>query len=238
MGTTRDGVVETMNGKQILAFATVLLVLSVAAVLLSVEFTKALVHVKEAPDTVQVYVRSHRDNVERTLAVSYEFLSKYEVRSYADMFINFAEETGVPWEMFAAIVRIESNFDPSQKSSKGAIGMAQVLESTGKATAKGMGIKFKEGVTLWNDALNMAIGFTYFNEGYQKHLSENGDTVAALQYAIRRYVAGPGAASNMPKQSKSFDGGMEVRQYVSEYKETIWQEYRKLHFTFKGVCAE
>lgn len=179
-----------------------------------------------------------RRDIERTLSVSYEFLSKYEVRSYADMFCHFSDETGIPWEMFAAIVRIESNFDPTQKSDKGAIGMTQVLESTGKATANRMGVRFKDGTTLWNDVINMAIGFTYFAEGYQQHLIECSDTVEALHFAICRYLAGTAAASSMVKKSKSSSGGMEVRQYVSEYNETIWQEYRKLHFTFKGVCAE
>jgi soluble lytic murein transglycosylase len=180
------------------------------------------------------YVR----DIEKTLKVNYEFLSKYEAHYYALMFNDFGQAYGIPWEVYAALVRIESNFDPTQKSDKDAKGMTQVIESTGKATAAKMGLHYKENETLWNDLLNMMIGFTYFSEGYRSRLNEGASRDEAIQHAIKRYLGGSGYASEPKKPSSPTNHGKEKRIYVSEYNISVWQEYRKLQYVFKGVCAD
>jgi soluble lytic murein transglycosylase len=167
-------------------------------------------------------------DIEKTLKISYEFLSKYEAHYYAILYNDFAKAYDLPWEIYAALVRIESNFDPSQKSSMNAKGMTQVIESTGRSVAAQLGLRYKEGETLWNDLLNMVIGFSYFSEGYRSRLNEGATRDEAIRHAIKRYLGG----SSYSKSSK------ETRIYVSEYNVTVWQEYKKLCYIFRGVCAD
>jgi len=179
--------------------------------------------------------KKHQRDIEQTLLVSYEFLSKYEAHYYGGIFDDFSKTYGLPWEIYAALVRIESNYDPSQKSDKGAIGMTQVLESTGKFTAKAMKIGFKEDKTLWNDLLNMMIGFTYFSDGYKTKLNEGATREEAIRHAVKRYLGG---SDYQKKISSPTDRGKETRIYVTEYNNTVWQEYRRLQYVFKGICAD
>lgn len=179
--------------------------------------------------------QKYQKDIEQTLLVSYEFLSKYEAHYYGGIFNDFSKVYGIPWEMYAALVRIESNFDPSQKSDKGAIGMTQVIESTGKSTAKAMRLSYREDKTLWNDLLNMMIGFTYFSDGYRVKLNEGATREEALKHSIKRYLGG----SNYQKKIASpTQQGKETRIYVTEYNNTMWQEYRRLQYVFKGICAD
>lgn len=183
------------------------------------------------------YEKKRLTDIERTLKVSYEFLSKYEAHYYGIIFDDFSRAYGVPWEMYAALIRIESNFDPTAKSDKDARGLTQVIERTGKSTAASLGLRYKEGVTLWNDLLNMVIGFTYFSEGYRARLNEGATRDEALQHAIKRYLGG--VNYNVDTKTPSATGhGKEKRVYVSEYTVTVWQEYKKLQYVFKGVCAD
>lgn len=179
--------------------------------------------------------QKYQKDIERTLLVSYEFLSKYEAHYYGGIFNDFSKVYGIPWEMYAALVRIESNFDPSQKSDKGAVGMTQVIESTGKSTAKAMKLNYREDKTLWNDLLNMMIGFTYFSDGYKVKLSEGATRDEALKHSIKRYLGG---SDYQKKISSPTQRGKETRIYVTEYNNTVWQEYRRLQYVFKGICAD
>jgi len=179
--------------------------------------------------------KKHRRDIERTLLVSYEFLSRYEAHYYGGIFDDFSKTYGIPWEVYAALVRIESNYDPSQKSDKGAIGMTQVLESTGRVTARAMKLKFKEDKTLWNDLLNMMIGFTYFSDGFKTKMNEGATREEAIKHAIKRYLGGSGYQK---KISSSTERGKETRIYITEYNNTVWQEYRRLQYVFKGICAD
>jgi len=182
--------------------------------------------------------KKHIRDIEKTLKVNYEFLSKYEAHYYALIYNDFSQAYETPWEIYAALVRIESNFDPTQKSDKDAKGMVQIIESTGKIMASKMGLRYKEGETLWNDLLNMMIGFTYFSEGYLDRLNDGATKDEALQHAIRRYLGGSGYEKQPKNPSSPTNHGKEKRVYISEYNITVWQEYKKLQYVFKGVCAD
>lgn len=167
-------------------------------------------------------------NIERTVLERYPFLSEMEVHYYSIFFLEFSEKYDLPWEVLAALVRVESNFDPSQKSSKGAKGMTQVIEETGKKVALDLGIRYEEGKTLWNDFLNMIIGFTYFGQTYEAKIQAGGTVDEAIREAIGTYIGGP--------DFRQKTNGNKV--YVMEYSTTVYQEYRTLAWMFKGVCAE
>lgn len=172
----------------------------------------------------------HVRDVERTLSLAYEHLSKWEIRHYTRLFLDFSKENGLPWEAYAALVRYESNFDPTQRSVSNCYGMTQVLPSTGKRLADSLGIRWRGTETvLYNDLLNMVLGFTYLSEGYKMALSEGHERPEALQYALKRYVGGTGDPIKIKRKTK------ENQIYVKEYKTSVWQECKKLMMFYRSV---
>lgn len=167
------------------------------------------------------------ENIEKTILERYQFLSHLEVHYYSIIFLEFAEKYDMPWEVLAALVRVESNFDPSLRSSKGAKGMTQVIEQTGKQIAKEIGVDYKFNKTLWNDILNMIIGFSYFGKHYQISLEKGGTVDETVKETIGIYLGGP----NFKKRLNS------TRIYVNEYQTTVYQEYRTLCWMFQGISA-
>ncbi|WKZ33031.1 MAG: transglycosylase SLT domain-containing protein [Thermodesulfobacteriota bacterium] len=98
------------------------------------------------------------------------------------------EKSGVPVDPFlvAAVAREESHFNPGAVSPVGALGMMQIMPSTGKGIAARLGESFAEG-SLFEPATSIRFGSWYLG-----HLLErfNGD----LALAISGYNAGPNAA--------------------------------------------
>lgn len=152
-------------------------------------------------------------HMEQTLIVHYK-LSWYEAHYYSIIMDDFSQKYGIPWQVYAAVVRIESNFDPTLLSKKGARGMTQVIESTGRDVAGRLGIDFKSKKTLWNEIPNMVIGFTYLSEAIQEKGLEDG---------IRTYIGGPG----FNKTSK----------LIGDYKTSVKWEFERLRYIHNGVIS-
>lgn len=165
------------------------------------------------------------DNMQKTLEVIYN-LTPFEARYYSIICNDFSEKYKLPWEVYPALIRIESNFNSGIMSKEHAKGMTQVLETTGRVQAGKLGIPYNDG-TLWNCVLNMVIGFDYFSEGYV----EKKDSLSkeeALKHAMKRYCGGPGYANSNP----------DAKIYVKEYKTTLWDEYLKVSYVYKGIMYE
>ena len=162
------------------------------------------------------------DNMQKTITLCYG-LTSYEARYYSIIFDDFSQKYNIPWEVYPALIKIESNFNSGVMSKQRAKGITQVLESTGKIQADKLGIPFNEG-TLWNCVLNMVIGFDYFSEGFIERIDSTSMELS-LKHAIRRYCGGPGYAQINP----------DARIYVKEYKSTVWDEYLKVAYIYKGI---
>ena len=158
------------------------------------------------------------DNMRKTLVISYG-LSFFEAKYYAIIFDDFSKKYNVPWTIYPAVIRVESNFKTTHMSPKGAKGIGQMLEATAKETADKLGIEYKPSETLWNEILNLVLTLTYLSEGIQQEGVENG---------VKRYLGGPSYAQ-VEKVNK--DAGI----YIGAYKTTVWQEYTRLSYIFKGV---
>jgi len=191
------------------------------------EENKAEIIIKNLKEKNQQYVQKEQRLVcmQKTIEITYN-LSSYEAHYYSIIFDDFSQKYKVPWEAYPALVRIESNFNSGVMSKNRAKGMTQVLENTGKAQAEKLGITYNDG-TLWNCLLNMIIGFDYFSEGYiekKDSLSKNN----ALKHAMKRYCGGPNYA--IARQ--------DAKAYVKEYKSSLWDEYIRVSYIYKGVLFD
>lgn len=94
---------------------------------------------------------------------------------YQDMARAAARRHSIPEDLFLRLVRAESNFRPAARSSKGAIGLAQLMPGTARQL----------GVNPHDPQQNLDGGARYLRQQYQKF----GD----WRLALAAYNAGPGA---------------------------------------------
>ncbi|HAA89685.1 MAG: Lytic transglycosylase [Thermoanaerobacterales bacterium 50_218] len=87
--------------------------------------------------------------------------------------------------LVAAIVRVESGFNPCARSRVGALGLMQVMPETASWVAKEMGLSEFHPSLLYNSQLNLQIGCWYL-----AHLLEEFD--GNLVVALAAYNAGRG----------------------------------------------
>ena len=158
------------------------------------------------------------NSMTKTMMIAYN-LSSWEAHYYAIIFDDFSKHFCIPWEIYPAIVRIESNFKGNTGSPKGAKGMMQLLEGTGKEQAEEYGIEYVPNQTLWNTEVNLILGCGYLS----KNIKEKG-----LEGGVKCYLGGP-------DYLKAVRTNKIASQYIGEYKSTVWKEYRQLVCIFKGV---
>lgn len=158
--------------------------------------------------------------MEKTLAVCYK-LSKWEARYYSIYFNDFSTHYGIPWEIYPAVIKIESAFKTSLISKKKCKGLMQLKEETGKEVAEKIGINYVPEQTLWNEFLNLPLGCTYLST----MIKDMG-----LSAGVRAYLAGP-AYQQIPINEEN-------KEYIEKYSECVFSEYTRLTYTYRGALAE
>ena len=167
-------------------------------------------------------------SMSKTLCIAYN-LSEYESKYYSMIFYDFSKQYRIPWEIYPAFVKVESNYNPRARSESDAKGLTQLLESTGKATAKNLDINYKANETLWNDIHNLVIGLTYFSQGIKDDTTKVDSLVN--NHCIARYIGGPGYARNMKKNKNT-------KSMIESYLIKVNDEFIKLKYIHKGVKSD
>ena len=122
---------------------------------------------------------------------------EFDVGPYYALAEDAARANGVPVGIFTRLVETESNWNPKALSSKGAIGLTQLLPSTAA----------KLGVDPWDPEENL--------EGGARYLRDQYDRFGDWKLALAAYNAGPGAVIK-------YDGippYKETQQYVRNITE-------------------
>jgi soluble lytic murein transglycosylase len=104
---------------------------------------------------------------------------------YRDDVVRHAKERGLdPW-LVAALIRQESEFNPSAKSHAGAYGLMQLMPPTGRELGRKDGVPVTTTSMLLNPELSIRLGTLYFKGQLG---AWNGD----LPQTLAAYNAGPG----------------------------------------------
>lgn len=98
--------------------------------------------------------------------------------------VEASREHDLPPAFVLAVIEVESRFDPYAVSPVGALGLMQVLPSTGAPVARRLGIVWRGPQTLFDPHANVRIGVAYLRE-----LIDRYDNVRA---ALAAYNWGPG----------------------------------------------
>lgn len=113
---------------------------------------------------------------------------------YRNLVESVAAETHMSPALIYAIMRTESSFRPAVRSRAGAVGLMQVLPSTGRAMARKY--NYKKRVNLTNPEVSLELGSYYMREILRRY---HGNQVLA----IASYNAGPNAVHSWLPQKNS-----------------------------------
>lgn len=86
--------------------------------------------------------------------------------AHEEIIYKYAEEYNVDEMLIFAIIKNESNFNKDVTSSRNAIGLMQLLETTAEETAQELGL---QEIDLTDEETNINIGTKYFSELLDKY---------------------------------------------------------------------
>ncbi|MFI5217345.1 MAG: lytic transglycosylase domain-containing protein, partial [Candidatus Limnocylindria bacterium] len=116
-----------------------------------------------------------------------------------------ARRAGFSPEFVLAVIRVESGGDPFAISSKGALGLMQLLPTTGKAVAGELGLRWEGPPTLFDPVANVRLGVAYLERLRARY--------GNLSIALTAYNWGPTRVSDMLRRSERIPAGYSRRVF-------------------------
>lgn len=130
-----------------------------------------------------------------------ESITPTDARKLAKVIIDECSTYELDPFLILAVIQTESNFTPKAVSSKGAIGLMQVMPKTGEYVAKDRGITYQGRSSLYDPFVNVKLGIHYLS-----FLEDKFDSVehalAAYNYGPTRFASNKKLAINPPKYVK------------------------------------
>jgi soluble lytic murein transglycosylase len=126
---------------------------------------------------------------------------------------KFSSDNALDPYMVAALIRQESEFNPSAVSRANAVGLMQLLPKVGKSVAKQEKLKHFSNTQLFTPGVNLQLGTRYFRSMVDKF--------GAFEYALAAYNAGADRVQSWLGQGKYRD----VQEFVESIPFTETREY-------------
>ena len=133
---------------------------------------------------------------------------KYQ-QKYSEYVEKYAKEFEVEEELIYAIIKAESNFKHDAVSSKEAMGLMQILESTAYEVAGELELEITKGEII-NPEKNICIGTKYISNLIKRYKN--------IELAIASYNAGIGNIDNWIKEEIIKEDGTDIERIP--FKET------------------
>ena len=134
-------------------------------------------------------------------------------KEYSEYVQKYSKEYNVDENLVYAVIKAESNFDSNAKSSKDAIGLMQLVESTAKEICKKVDIQLKDNELsekLLEPEININLGTKYLSILIEKYQN--------VEIAITAYNAGIGTVDNWIEKGVIKSDGSDIENIP--YKET------------------
>jgi soluble lytic murein transglycosylase-like protein len=145
-----------------------------------------------APERLQLQVA-----IAEHLASRQTGLEPGEIKPLAAAIVSEARARDFdPW-LVMAVIEVESRFDNFAVSPVGALGLMQILPSTGEALARRVGILWRGSQTLFDPVTNVKLGVAYLHELHERfgHLPT---TLAAYNWGPGRIGRWVRSGSTLP----------------------------------------
>ena len=144
---------------------------------------------------------------------------------YHSIVNKYAEQHSVPEQLVFAIIKVESNFDPSVVSSAGAMGLMQMLPSTYEWLTTKLGDNYSKD-DLYDPETNIRYGTYYLQYLYSRF--------GTWEKAIIAYNWGEGNFSEFLNNEGYTEGdydsipATETKNYVKKVMHH-WEKYKELY---------
>ena len=135
-------------------------------------------------------------------------------RPYWDALRHYSDENGLDPYLVASLIRQESEFNPGVVSHANAYGLMQLLPSTGKGTAKQVGMHNYKTDSLLDPTINIELGTKYFREMVDHFGGQ-------VEYALAAYNAG----SSRVESWRSAGSYRDIEEFVESIPFTETREY-------------
>jgi soluble lytic murein transglycosylase len=126
---------------------------------------------------------------------------------------KFSTENGLDPYLVASLIRQESEFNPNAISRANAVGLMQLLPTTGKKVAKEAKLHHFNASQLYTPAVNLQLGTRYFKSMVDKF--------GSFEYALAAYNAGSDRVEDWLAQGKYRD----PQEFVESIPFTETREY-------------
>jgi soluble lytic murein transglycosylase-like protein len=143
------------------------------------------------------YLSVSRPNINRVLqsyndtSISKDHPSVTQEQSLLKLLNRIAQKNNVPERLFHKLIKIESGFNPDAKSSRGAMGLGQLMP----ATAKELGLNLKEDHSIssvFHPESNLDASARYLRKLFDKYTNEGISDNEGWNFAAGAYNAGMG----------------------------------------------
>ena len=141
----------------------------------------------------------------RELAPPLSRLSRLEAGRVARTLVAEARRASFSPEFVLAVIRVESGGDPRAVSPKGALGLMQLMPTTGRAVAAELGLRWEGPETLFDPVANVRMGVAYLERLRARY--------GNLSIALTAYNWGPTRVSDMLRRSERIPAGYSRRVF-------------------------
>lgn len=158
------------------------------------------------------------------------FYSYFYPMKFSEQISDYAQQFEIDGALIASVANAESGFNETAKSSKGAIGVMQLMPSTAKWVAERMGEQFQE-EKLFDGEYSLKLGSFYLS-----YLIKSFDDE---KLGLCAYNAGPTCVRSWLANSKYSQDGKtlsvipftETRQYIDK----VYKNYNYYSKRYKAV---
>ena len=148
-------------------------------------------------------------------------MKNFYIIKYSEFVDKYSKEYEVDKYLIYACIKAESNFDEKAESNKGAKGLMQLMDSTGKEIAKGLDMKIDDD-DLFDPEINIKLGTKYISKMIQKYNN--------IELALAAYNAGSGNVDSWINMGKIKADGSNIENIpfkeTNNYVRKILKDYR------------
>jgi soluble lytic murein transglycosylase len=153
-----------------------------------------------------------RDRVGQILEERAPSIEDADKQRVIDAIFSAQQQHGFDPSLLLAVMQVESGFNPTARSSQGALGLMQVQPFSGQLMARELGIEWRGPSTLLDPEANVLIGAAY--------LARMNDTFRDLELSLAAYNVGPGRLQQILDRGKQ-PTGVYARQVKSRQAEIV-----------------
>lgn len=130
-----------------------------------------------------------------------ESITPTDARKLAKLILDECNIYEIDPFIVLAVIQTESNFTPKAVSSRGAIGLMQVMPTTGEYVAKDRGISYNGRNSLYDPFVNVKLGIHYLSF-LQDKFDTMENALAAYNYGPSKFAKSKTLSKNPPKYVK------------------------------------